>query len=60
MKYLEIIKKYHKDIILVIGVILISLFSFATGYITASLKDKEPLIIENIVEDKFLEEASDL
>ena len=57
---LEIAKKYEKDIMLIIGVILISLFSFAAGYVTGNLKDKEPLIIENIVEDKFLEETSDL
>jgi hypothetical protein len=34
------------DIILVIGVILISLFSFAMGYLVAKNQDKEPLKLE--------------
>ena len=39
-------KIYQSDIILVIGVILISLLSFAMGYIVAKQQEKEPLRIE--------------
>jgi hypothetical protein len=42
------VKKYQDDIILFIGVILISLLSFATGYIVAKQKEKEPIRIEYI------------
>jgi len=45
-KILEFVKTYQKDIILVIGVILISLFSFAIGYITAKEGMKEPIRFE--------------
>lgn len=34
------------DIILVIGVVLISLISFAAGYIVAKQQDREPLRFE--------------
>ncbi len=47
-KIREFIKKNQEDIILVIGVILISLLSFAVGLITCSTQQKEPLIIEQI------------
>ena len=40
------VKIYQSDIILVIGVILISLLSFAMGYIVAKQQEKEPLRIE--------------
>jgi len=42
----EFTKEHLDDIILLIGIILISLLSFAAGYITASLSVKEPLQIE--------------
>jgi len=45
-KFLQFVKKYQNDIILVIGVILISLLSFAVGYITAKQKEKEPIKFE--------------
>jgi len=35
------------DIILLIGVILISLLSFALGFILAKQREKEPIKIEN-------------
>lgn len=38
--------KNQNDIMLVIGVILISLLSFAMGYIAAKTQEKEPLIFE--------------
>jgi len=46
----QFLRKYQADIILVIGVILISLLSFAMGYIVAKQQEKEPLKIEIINE----------
>lgn len=40
------IVEYQSDIILVIGVILISLLSFAAGYIFSKQQDKTPIKIE--------------
>jgi hypothetical protein len=40
------VKTYQEDIILIIGVILISLLSFAIGFITAKQQKKEPIRIE--------------
>jgi len=40
------VKEHQADIILVIGVILISLLSFAMGYIAAKQQEKEPIKIE--------------
>jgi hypothetical protein len=45
-KIKEFVKTHLDDIILVIGVILISLLSFAMGYIVAKQQEKEPLRIE--------------
>lgn len=42
----EFIKEHQEDIILVIGVILISLFSFAMGYIVAKEQEKQPIRFE--------------
>jgi len=42
----KIVKRNKNDIILLIAVVLISLFSFAVGYITANYEEKEPIIIE--------------
>jgi len=47
LKIKNFVKKYQTDIILIIGIILISLFSFAMGYIIAKYQEKEPIIIEN-------------
>jgi hypothetical protein len=46
-KIFEFVKKHQNEIILVIGVVLISLFSFAIGYITAKNQEKTPIKIEN-------------
>ena len=46
-KIQEFVKTHLDDIILVIGVILISLFSFAMGYIIAKQQEKEPIQFEN-------------
>jgi len=45
-KIKEFVKKNQTDIILLIGVILISLFSFFLGYIVAKIEEKEPIKIE--------------
>ena len=42
-KIKEFVKNYQADIILVIGVILISLLSFAMGYIVAKTYEKQPI-----------------
>jgi len=45
-KIKQFIKNYQDDIILAIGVILISLLSFAMGYLVAKYQPKEPLRFE--------------
>jgi hypothetical protein len=47
-KIKEFVKTHQSDIILVIGVILISLLSFAMGYIVAKQQEKEPIKIEQL------------
>ena len=47
-KIKQFVKTYQTDIILVIGVVLISLLSFAMGYIVAQQQEKEPIKIERI------------
>lgn len=47
----EFVKKYQADIILIIGIILVSLLSFALGYIIAKQQAKEPLRFEKF--EKF-------
>jgi len=42
----HLVKNYQEDIILIIGVILISLLSFAAGYIVAKQQEKQPIQIE--------------
>lgn len=42
----QFVKAHQDDIILFIGVILISLLSFAAGYIIAKQQEKEPIKIE--------------
>lgn len=45
-KLKQFVKIYQDDIILFVGVILISLLSFAAGFIAAKQQEKEPIIIE--------------
>ena len=49
-KFIQSVKdwflSHQDDIMLVIGVILISLLSFAAGYIVAKQQEKEPIKIE--------------
>lgn len=40
------VKTHQDDIILLIGVIMISLLSFAAGYITRAMLEKEPIQFE--------------
>ena len=49
-KIVELVKRYEADIILAVGVLLISLLSFAIGYMTAKEQFKEPIRIEEIQE----------
>ena len=46
LKTIQFLKKYQDDIVLLVGVILISLLSFAVGYIVAKQQEKEPIRIE--------------
>ena len=46
-KLIEFVKRYQAEIILVIGVILISIISFCAGYLTAREQDKTPIRFEN-------------
>lgn len=46
-KYVQFVKNNKDDIILFIGVILISLLSFSAGYLTARYQEKEPIRIES-------------
>ena len=45
-KFVEFVKHYQSDIILVIGVILISLISFAAGYLVAKDQLKGPVQVQ--------------
>jgi hypothetical protein len=42
----QLVKDHQDDIILLIGVILISLLSFAAGYIVGAWPEKEPIQFE--------------
>ena len=44
------VKRYEIDIILAIGVVLVSLLSFAIGYLTAKEQLKEPIRVEQMQE----------
>ena len=44
----KFVKNHQEDIILLIGIIFISLFSFAVGYITATYQEEQLLKIEKI------------
>ena len=45
-KIIEFVKTHETDIILATGVVLISLLSFAIGYLTAKEQLREPIRIE--------------
>jgi uncharacterized membrane protein affecting hemolysin expression len=44
----EFVKKHEASIILVLAVVLISLLSFATGYLVAKEQLKQPIRIEKL------------
>jgi hypothetical protein len=50
------VKSHQSDIILLIGVILISLLSFATGYLVAKIQEKEAI---KIIEENYESENTD-
>lgn len=56
-KIKEFVKNHQSDIILLIGVVLISLLSFALGYITAKQQGKEPIRIEQTSNQNFYEDS---
>ena len=45
-KIREFVKAYQSDIILFIAVFLIALLSFALGYLSAKMEDKQPIQFE--------------
>ena len=54
-KIIELVKRYESDIILAIGVLLISLLSFAVGYLVAQEQLKEPIRIEQASDSSELD-----
>ncbi|XOB40643.1 MAG: hypothetical protein ACKKMR_01345 [Candidatus Nealsonbacteria bacterium] len=46
LNLIQFFKEHQDDIVLLVGVILISLLSFALGYIIAKQQEKEPVRIE--------------
>ena len=52
LKLTQFFKKHQKDLVLLIFVILISLLSFAIGFIVAKQKEREPLRIEYYKNEK--------
>ncbi|MDD4625308.1 MAG: hypothetical protein WCX23_01160 [Candidatus Paceibacterota bacterium] len=48
-KIKEFVKEYQSDIILFIAVFLIALLSFAFGYLSAKMEDKQPIIFQEKV-----------
>ncbi|MDO8436122.1 MAG: hypothetical protein Q7S82_01885 [bacterium] len=53
-KLIQFVKEHQGDIILVIGAALISLLSFAMGYITAKQEEKEPIQFETPSEQNLM------
>lgn len=47
-KFVESVKKYEEELILAVGVLLISLLSFAAGYLTAKEQLKEEIRVEQL------------
>ena len=52
-RIIEFVKRHEIDIILAVGVILISLLSFAAGFLTAKEQFKEPIRIEEIQDEQL-------
>ena len=51
------VKENQRELILLIGVILISSLSFAFGYITAKTEEKNPLEFEEPTTDEKIEHS---
>jgi ABC-type polysaccharide/polyol phosphate export permease len=49
------VKENIEDILLFLAVILVTMFSFSLGYITAKLEEKEPLLFEEPVYSEITE-----
>ncbi|KKQ75878.1 MAG: hypothetical protein US98_C0057G0003 [Parcubacteria group bacterium GW2011_GWC1_38_6] len=45
-RFIQSVKDNQSEIILVLGVVLISLFSFSMGYIVAKFQERQPIQIE--------------
>jgi hypothetical protein len=52
-RFLQFVKSHEADIILVVGVVLISLISFAMGYLVAKNQLKAPLKFEQYETAKY-------
>ena len=52
-KLVYFVKVYQKDIVLVLGVILISLISFDAGYLVAKDQLKGPVYIEQSIQERI-------
>jgi predicted RND superfamily exporter protein len=57
-KIIRFVKTNQNDIILIIGVVLISLFSFAMGYLRAKQENKPPLIFEQENYQQYEEDSN--
>jgi hypothetical protein len=53
-KFIKFIKSHEQDIVLLVGVVLISLLSFAIGFITAKQQEKQPLQFEMTEEAEII------
>ncbi|MBZ1356602.1 MAG: hypothetical protein KY054_02420 [Candidatus Nealsonbacteria bacterium] len=51
-KILKFVKDYQDDIILFLGVVLVSFLAFALGYITAKNQEKPHLEFEEFIYEK--------
>jgi len=47
-KFINFVKNRQKEIILIIGVVLISFLSFAAGYIVSEQQNKAPIRFEKL------------
>ncbi len=55
-KIIDFVKKNLPDILLLVAVMLVSMFSFSLGYITAKMEEKEPLRFEEPIYSPQTEE----
>ncbi|MCK4354887.1 hypothetical protein KAW43_00850 [Candidatus Parcubacteria bacterium] len=55
-KFFKFVKKDEQEIILFVGVVLISLLSFTLGYIMSEMQKKEPMQIQTNINESQIEE----